>query len=525
MAIILRDSLSKSDQKAIREQLKRLLDSPQFQKSRRRRQFLEYLVNETLAGRSNRLTGHKLASEVFGRPDTFDPAIDPVVRVEAGRLRDKLREYYAAGGQADPIHIDLPKGTYAPQIHVRRYMTREISCTVPSLAVLPFDDLSVGQKLGYFGDGVAEDIITALSRFPDLVVVARGSSFAYKGKPTDVRQIGKELGVGYVVEGSFRKEGNKLRIVSQLIETKNGEHVWAERFDRSGRDPWALQDEVTGMIVSAMTGEKGALKQAQYGRAWGKDATTLEEYDFYLRGYDQLMRYTKEGIERSGEIWRQGLAMFPSSLLLKVKLGWQHMVRAYTFVSDDPQADFQTAGHLARQVLANDHLSPQVARLANWLLGYALVQEKDFEGAIAASEKTAALAPYDMFVLSRLMMVLVQAGRFDQALQWGNRVAARDPALGWSYNYGRGWAYLALEKFGEALNAFEQTTFNDAQLLLAIACVRLGRVADASAHVGRMVKNTPAITLKKWRLGYSFSDPAIIDRCSVDLVEAGLPKT
>ena len=142
---------------------------------------------------------------------------------------------------------------------------------------------------------MAEDIITALSRFPDLVVVARSSSFAYKGKAVDIRQVGKELGVGYVVEGSVRKDGDKLRIVSQLIDTKNGEHVWAERFDRSGTDPWALQDEVTGMIVSAMTGETGALKQAQYRQAWGKGATTLEEYDYYLRGHDQFMKYTKEG--------------------------------------------------------------------------------------------------------------------------------------------------------------------------------------------------------------------------------------
>ena len=146
---------------------------------------------------------------------------------------------------------------------------------------------------------MAEDIITALSRFPDLVVVARSSSFAYKGKAVDMRQVGKELGVGYVVEGSVRKDGDKLRIVSQLIDTKNGEHVWAERFDRSGTDPWALQDEVTGMIVSAMTGEKGALKQAQYRQAWGKDATTLEEYDYYLRGHEQFMKYTREGGDRA----------------------------------------------------------------------------------------------------------------------------------------------------------------------------------------------------------------------------------
>ena len=527
---------SESDQKAIREQLVRILNSGPFHQSQRRQRFLEYLVNETLAGRGERLKGYNVALEVFDRPETFDPTVDPLVRIEAGRLREKLREYYGTDGQSDLIHIDLPKGTYTPQIEFRHEgapriarrkapPTQEVSSTVPAVAVLPFDDLSADQNLGYLGDGVAEDIITALSRFPDLVVVARGSSFAYKGKAVDMRQVGKELGVGYVVEGSVRKDGDKLRIVAQLIDAKTGEHVWAERFDRSGMDPWALQDEVTGMIVSAMTGEKGALKQAQYRQAWGKDATTLEEYDYYLRGHDQFMKYTKEGIERSGEIWREGLAKFPSSPLLKVKLGWHHMIRVVIFVSDDPPADVRKAGELARQVLANEHLSPQVARLANWLMSYVLVQERDFDGALAAADKTVALAPYDTFMLSRLMMVLVQAGRPDQALQWADQVAARDPALGWSYNYGRGWAYLVLGRFGEAVDALTQTEFNDAHLLLAIAYVRLGRLADARAEVGKMMKINPAITLQAWRLGYSFRDPAILDRYALDLVQSGLPET
>ena len=200
------------------------------------------------------------------------------------------------------------------------------------------------------------------------------------------------------------------------------------------------------------------------------------------------------------------------------------MTRVMIFVSDDPPADVRKAGELARQVLAKEHLSPQVARLANWLMSYVLVQERDFDGALAAADKTVALAPYDTFMLSRLMMVLVQVGRPDQALQWADQVAARDPALGWSYNYGRGWAYLVLGRFGEAVDALTQTEFNDAHLLLAIAYVRLGRLADARAEVVKMMKINPAITLQAWRLGYSFRDPAILDRCALDLAQAGLPE-
>ena len=530
---------SESDQKAIREQLVRILNSGPFHQSRRRQRFLEYLVNETLAGRGERLKAYNVALGVFERPETFDPTVDNLVRIEAARLREKLREYYGTDGQDDLIHIDLPKGSYTPQIEFRHEgvpqlarrrapPTQEPSSTVPAVAVLPFDDLSADQNLGYLGDGVAEDIITALSRFPDLVVVARTSSFAYKGKAVDVRQVGKDLGVGYVVEGSVRKDGDKLRIVAQLIDAKTCEHVWAERFDRSGPDPWALQDEVTGMIVSAITGEKGALKQGQYRQAWGKDATTLEEYDYYLRGHEEYMKYAqgdKKGIEQSGEIWREGLAKFPSSPLLEVKLGWHHMMRVMIFCSDDPPADVRKAGELARHVLANEHLSPQVARLANWLVSFVLVQEKDFDGALAAANKTVALAPYDTFMLSRLMMVLVQVGRPDQALQWADQAAARDPALGWAYNYGRGWAYLVLGRFGEAVDVLTQTEFNDAHVLLAIAYVRLGRSADALVEVGKMMKINPAITLQAWRLGHSFRDPAVIDRFSLDLVQSGLQET
>ena len=527
---------SESDQKAIREQLVRILNSGPFHQSQRRQRFLEYLVNETLAGRGERLKAYNVALEVFERPETFDPTVDPLVRIEAARLREKLREYYGTDGQDDPIHIDLPKGTYTPQIEFRHEgappiarrrapQTQEVSSAVPAVAVLPFDDLSADQSLGYLGDGVAEDIITALSRFPDTAVVARTSSFAYKGKAVDIRQVGNELGVDYVVEGSVRKDGDKLRIVSQLIDTKNGEHLWAERFDRTGTNPWALQDEVTGMIVSAITGETGALKQAEYRQAWARGATTLEEYDYYLRGHEQLMKYTKEGIERSGEIWREGLAKFPSSPLLKVKLGWHHMMRVMIFVSDDPPADVRKAGELARHVLANEHLSPQVARLANWLMSFVLVQEKDFDGALAAANKTVALAPYDTFMLSSLMVALVQIGRPDQALQWADQAAARDPALGWHYNRGRGWAQLVLGRFGEAVDALTQTEFSDAHLLLAIAYVRLGRLAEARAEVGKMMKINPGITLQAWRLRYSFRDPAILDRYALDLVQSGLPKT
>lgn len=160
-------------------------------------------------------------------------------------------------------------------------------------------------------------------------------------------------------------------------------------------------------------------------------------------------------------------------------------------------------------------------------MSHVLVLEREFDGALAAADKTVALAPYDTFMLSDLMIVLVQVGRIDQALQWADQAAqwadqpARSPALGWSYDYGRGWAYLVLGRFAEAVAALTQTEFNDAHLLLAIAYVRLGRLAEARAEVGKMMKINPAITLQTWRQGYSFRDPAILERHTLDLVQSG----
>jgi len=127
--------------------------------------------------------------------------------------------------------------------------------SIPAVAVLPFKDLSADKSLDYLGEGVADGIIAMLSRNPDIALVSRTSSFAYKGKEGDIRQIGKELGVGYLVEGSVRKEGDRIRIIAELIDARTGDHAWADRFDKAGTDPWALQDELTGNIVTAMTGK------------------------------------------------------------------------------------------------------------------------------------------------------------------------------------------------------------------------------------------------------------------------------
>jgi TolB-like protein/class 3 adenylate cyclase len=164
----------------------------------------------------------------------------------------------------------------------------------PIVAVLPFSNMSSDAAMGYFADGVTETLIAGLSRSPNLRVIARTSTDAYKGKAVDIRQIGRELGAQYVLEGSVQKGGDKLRIVAQLINAISGEHVWAERYDREGSDALELQDEVTEKIIGSLAGSTGLVKKKEYERAWGKDSASLEEYDHYLRGHQLFLRFTKE---------------------------------------------------------------------------------------------------------------------------------------------------------------------------------------------------------------------------------------
>ena len=191
----------------------------------------------------------------------------------------------------------------------------------PTVAVLPLSNIGGDPALQYFADGATETLISDLARSPEIRVIARTSSDAYRGKAIDVRQIGKELNATYIVEGSIQKSGETLRIVAQLIDARSGEHVWAEHYDKEGADPLALQDEVAARIVGTLAGEQGLIKRRQFDEAWGKDSSSLDEYSYYLRGHELFYHLNKADTEKAIQIWMEGLEKFPTSSLLKVKLG------------------------------------------------------------------------------------------------------------------------------------------------------------------------------------------------------------
>jgi adenylate cyclase len=396
----------------------------------------------------------------------------------------------------------------------------------PSVAVLPFVSMAEGSG-DYLGPGVAEDIISMLARSPDVLVMARGSSFAYGGKPHDVREIGEALGVDYVLEGSVRREGDKLRITAQLEDAATGRHIWADRFDRAGPDPWALVDEVSGLILHAMVGERGEIKRAEFREAWGKDSASLGEYDYFLRGLDVYMNAeTPEENQRGADIWAEGLSHYPGSALLKAKLGWSHWTAAWYYWSGDLAAHFREADRLVTEVLAGDNLSPEVQRSAHWLNAMVLMQRGAFDDAVAEAERTIAIAPYDARVLRNLTDVLIADGRYEMALDWLARAEPREPGRADEYTLQRALVFRLMGRNEEALRAYASVEGARAypQLSRAIALVHLGRLDDARQAVQRVLAEEPDFTQALWRENSFYSDPAVLDGETAALARAGLPE-
>ena len=439
------------DQKAIREQLVRILNSGPFHQSQRRQRFLEYLVNETLAGRGERLKAYNVALAVFDRPETFDPVTDPLVRIEAARLREKLREYYGTEGQSDAIHIDLPKGTYAPLIEFREgeQQVKSVSkrrtrwqTTVPvlaqvlgmpegpAIAVLPFANLSDDPKQEYFSDGLTEDLMTALSRASsDLRVLARNTTFQYKGRAVDVPKLGRELGVRYVLEGGVRRADDGLRITAQLIDTQTGAHIWADRFDRKMADIFLVQDEIVSQIVAKIAGGYGVIEITEGKSAAHKSPEEIRAYDLVLRAHDAIMwEWNRETFGAAKELLRQAIALDPLNARARRELAYLAVI-GWVFRFDETPVPPQGIAALASKAV---QLDPGDAR-AHMVAATAYFFNKQLDLFEREAQQAIALAPSDGEILAVLGSLMAHIGQRERGVALAKKANAlnADAAIGW----------------------------------------------------------------------------------------------
>jgi adenylate cyclase len=393
----------------------------------------------------------------------------------------------------------------------------------PSLAVLPFENLSGDPEQGYFADGIVEDVITALARVSGLFVIARNSSFAYRGKAVDVRQVGRELGVRYVLEGSVRKAGERVRITGQLVDALSGAHLWAERFDGPLADVFELQDRVAEGVAGAI---EPTLRGAEIERARRKPTESLDAYDLYLRALPHLVTPTAESNREALRLLEQALALDPGYAVgLGLKAWCHHNAHVRTWAGDDEGE--RTAGErAARRALALGQDDPTALTSGGFVLA---VLARDHEAGLAALGRAVALNPNSALAFGASALVSCFAGDYGTAIEHGRRALRLSPfdplgyrpliALAYAHLF-TGRHELAAEYAARAVQA--NPGFDVCHTLLVASLVELGRLEEARQAAGRLMAAFPMFRIAR-RRRVGFRDTARFEAYLTALGRAGLP--
>ncbi|WGS18781.1 MULTISPECIES: adenylate/guanylate cyclase domain-containing protein [unclassified Bradyrhizobium] len=376
----------------------------------------------------------------------------------------------------------------------------------PSIAVLPFQNMSGDPEQEYFADGMVEDIITALSRFKSLFVIARNSSFTYRGKAVDIKQVGRELGVRYVLEGSVRKAGNRLRITGQLVDAVSGGHIWAERYDRALNDVFVLQDELATHVVGAI---EPSLRQAEIERARRKRPDNLGAYDLYLRALPDAFSGNPEPATRALPLLERAVAIDPDYAAAHAAIALCHHIQYQRGSRREQEKD--AALRHARIALARAGDDATTLGAAAFVIGS---EEQDYESAFDAFDRAIGSTPSCFMALSFGSMIYAWAGSYEKAVEYGERairLSPRDLALHLPYN-GLAYAHYFAGDFERAAAAAKQSArvnpgFGPPLSVQTAALARLGRQDETRASARRLLELVPNFTIRRLLAsGFSSAD-------------------
>jgi TolB-like protein/Flp pilus assembly protein TadD len=477
--------------------LEKILAHQLFSRSGRMVRFLRLTVERALAGQADELKEYLIGVEVFDRKESYDPRVDPIVRVEARRLRAKLKAYYERDGSADEVLIEFVTGGYAPRI-----VLRETRCETPrevrqgkagaplphgdgilTVAVLPFADLGGKPENEYFSDGLTEELIHALTKVPGMRVVAWNTAAQLRDRQLDFRSIREQLQVGTVLTGSVRIAGSSLRVRAQLIDTATGVYLWSETFDRGMEDVFAIQEEIARAIVRTLrvqltgSGESALLARGR---------SSIGSYDYYLRGRYYWHRRTPEDLARSIEYFDAAIAADRNSALAHTGLADAHtLLVEYGLVS--PAVGMPKAKAAAIRAIEIDpalpeayaslalirslydwewkearglyqraiELNPGYANAHHWLAVDWLGLTGRFTEASAEIELALQLDPLSSIIREGRMYVMFLAGRYDDAVRGYLELIADDPAFYKGYT-SLGRVYTQQRKFVDAIRMLEK---------------------------------------------------------------------
>jgi adenylate cyclase len=391
----------------------------------------------------------------------------------------------------------------------------------PSIAVLPFDNMSGDPEQEYFSDGMTEDLITDLSKISGLFVIARNSSFAYKGKPTKVQQIGRELGVRFVLEGSIRKAGNRVRITSQLVDAESGGHVWADRFDRELTDIFATQDEVVDKIVAALSVNLTRRDELLRRR---RGTSNVEAYEFWLRARELLGRGTRDYNTQARAMHQRAIEIDPQFAPPYAGLAFASMADYISSWVSDPAQALREAEKYARQAVKLDDQEP----IAHMALGGVLLWQRDHDAALDQIMRALELDHNFAQAHAFMGMVLMYAGRAGEALGPFATAMRLDPHYSNMLLHLLAQAHFSLGQYEAAathlLERISRNPDTDAsRMLLASSYGHLGRLDDARATWNELLKVNVSFSLEQRSRVLPYKNPSDFQRIVDGLAKAGLP--
>jgi adenylate cyclase len=396
----------------------------------------------------------------------------------------------------------------------------------PSIAVLPFINVGGDPAHEYFTEGITQNIITGLSRFRDLSVVASSSSFAYRGRAVKIQDASRDLGARYVLEGSVQRAGPCLRITAQLIDGATGRHLWSERYDRGIEDIFAVQDDVSELIVGTLAAAYGGrLGKAWQGRAEGAGTRNLRALDHFLRGMDLMHRCTREDNERARESFAQAARLDPSYAKPIAEMSWSHMIDAYLGWSADAARSWAEALRLAKLAIERDD---EEAWGHHAFAGYCMYKSQHWR-AIAEFERALALNPNDADTIVDFALCLSYAGRSAQGLAMALKAMRLNPHHPEFYRLQLGQICFNDRRYAKAVDALEGLRSMDTvlgHLYLAASYAALGQGDKARAAVERILDLDPRATIERWACPAMapYKDPQDSAHFRDNLRKAGLPE-
>jgi adenylate cyclase len=485
--------------------------------------------------------GLNLGDVIEDRGDIYGDGVNIAARLESladpggicisGTVHDAIGDKLAVGyefmGEQRVKNIDKPVRAYRvlPEATPPTGTATSEPATLqlpdkPSIAVLPFTNMSGDPEQEYFSDGIVEDIITDLSKITGLFVIARNSTFAYKGQRLNVADVCRELGVRYALEGGVRKAANRVRITAQLIDGTTGGHVWAERYDRDLDDIFAVQDEVTRDIVAALALK---LTPAEQKRVHHRDTENLEAYEYFLRGRDQALRDTPEANAQARKMLERAIELDPRFSLAFSHLSRNHVLTYSNRWGDDPEKSLELALELAERAVELDSSNSH----AYFALSMAALWSKQHERARAAAEQCLAIDTNSADGHGALGLILVYLGEPREAVESLRNAMRLDPHYRDIFLHLLALAHEQLEEYEQAVAVLKRRLVRKpesdiSRVLLASVYGHMGRVEDSRTQWAEVLRINPEYSLEHRRKTLPYKNPQDFEHIVDGLRMAGL---